>query len=47
MTTDSAPFSIDEIFMKPNILFFMHMPPPVHGAAMVGLSTRTLLWFRC
>lgn len=22
--------------MKPNILFIMHMPPPVHGAAMVG-----------
>lgn len=23
--------------MKPKILFIMHMPPPVHGAAMVGL----------
>lgn len=23
-------------FMKPKILFIMHMPPPVHGAAMVG-----------
>lgn len=22
--------------MKPKILFIMHMPPPVHGAAMVG-----------
>ena len=22
--------------MKPSILFIMHMPPPVHGAAMVG-----------
>ena len=22
--------------MKPKILFVMHMPPPVHGAAMVG-----------
>ena len=24
------------IYMKPKILFIMHMPPPVHGAAMVG-----------
>lgn len=24
------------IVMKPKILFIMHMPPPVHGAAMVG-----------
>ena len=23
-------------FIKPKILFIMHMPPPVHGAAMVG-----------
>lgn len=23
-------------YMKPKILFIMHMPPPVHGAAMVG-----------
>lgn len=22
--------------MKPKILFIMHMPPPVHGAAMIG-----------
>lgn len=22
--------------MKPNILFILHMPPPVHGASMVG-----------
>ena len=22
--------------MKPKILFIMHMPPPVHGAAMMG-----------
>ena len=22
--------------MKPKILFIMHMPPPVHGASMVG-----------
>lgn len=22
--------------MKPKVLFIMHMPPPVHGAAMVG-----------
>ena len=22
--------------MKPKILFVMYMPPPVHGAAMVG-----------
>ena len=21
---------------KPKILFIMHMPPPVHGAAMMG-----------
>ena len=21
---------------KPRILFIMHMPPPVHGAAMMG-----------
>lgn len=24
------------IVMKQKILFIMHMPPPVHGAAMVG-----------
>lgn len=24
------------IYMKPKILFIMHMPPPVHGASMVG-----------
>lgn len=23
--------------MKQKILFIMHMPPPVHGAAMMGL----------
>ena len=22
--------------MKPKILFIMHMPPPIHGASMVG-----------
>jgi len=22
--------------MKPSILFILHMPPPVHGAAMMG-----------
>ena len=22
--------------MTPNILFILHMPPPVHGASMVG-----------
>ena len=22
--------------MKPTILFFLHLPPPVHGAAMMG-----------
>ncbi len=25
-----------ELRMKPKILFIMHMPPPVHGASMVG-----------
>ena len=24
------------IFMKPTILFILHMPPPVHGASMMG-----------
>lgn len=28
--------SKSENVMKPKILFIMHMPPPVHGAAMVG-----------
>ena len=28
--------SKSEKVMKPKILFIMHMPPPVHGAAMVG-----------
>lgn len=27
---------IDSSKMKPKILFIMHMPPPVHGASMVG-----------
>lgn len=22
--------------MKPRVLFIMHMPPPVHGASMMG-----------
>ena len=22
--------------MKPSILFILHLPPPVHGAAMMG-----------
>lgn len=26
----------NELVVKPKILFVMHMPPPVHGAAMVG-----------
>lgn len=28
--------SKSEKVMKPKILFIMHMPPPLHGAAMVG-----------
>lgn len=28
--------------MKPKILFIMHMPPPVHGAAMVGQYAKML-----
>lgn len=28
--------SVDNISMKPKILFILHMPPPVHGAAMMG-----------
>ena len=27
---------VNDKAMKPKILFIMHMPPPVHGAAMVG-----------
>ena len=27
---------VNDNAMKPKILFIMHMPPPVHGAAMVG-----------
>ena len=27
---------IFSLFMKPTILFILHMPPPVHGASMMG-----------
>lgn len=36
MTTDTTSLELDNVSMKPNILFIMHMPPPVHGASMVG-----------
>lgn len=27
---------INKHIMKPSILFILHLPPPVHGAAMMG-----------
>ena len=34
--TDLSNKSIIVCSMKPKVLFIMHMPPPVHGAAMMG-----------
>ena len=36
MDIQNGKSSVDNISMKPKILFILHMPPPVHGAAMMG-----------